>query len=78
MLDHLWPSVSPAGLVRDLLTSRTQLATYSKGLLTDDEWPLLLKRGHRQTNAPGRSMICHFSMRLRSSRAAVLGATAMW
>ncbi len=43
VLDHLWPSVSPAALVRELLASRSQLAMYSKGLLSDDEWPLLLK-----------------------------------
>jgi DNA helicase IV len=43
MLDHLWPSVSATALVRELLASRSQLATYSKGLLDDDEWPLLVK-----------------------------------
>jgi DNA helicase IV len=43
MLDHLWPSVSATALVRELLASRSQLATYSLELLEDDEWPLLMK-----------------------------------
>jgi DNA helicase IV len=43
MLDHMWPSVSATALVRELLASRSQLATYSKGLLEEDEWPLLVK-----------------------------------
>jgi DNA helicase IV len=43
LLDHLWPSVSPMALVADLLSIRRQLAELSKGLLTDDEWPLLLR-----------------------------------
>lgn len=44
LLDTLWPTVSPAALVRDLLGSATQLERFSEGLLTDDEWPLLLRR----------------------------------
>jgi DNA helicase IV len=43
LLDTLWPTVSPVTLVRDLLNSRTQLAAYADGLLSDSEWPLLLK-----------------------------------
>jgi DNA helicase IV len=52
LLDHLWPSVSPLALVRELLSSRAQLALYSKDLLTDDEWALLLKPTKtKQSNA---------------------------
>jgi DNA helicase IV len=43
LLDHLWPTVSPATLVRDLLASRAQLAKYAKDLLTEEEWRLLLR-----------------------------------
>ena len=43
LLDTLWPSVSPTALVRDLLSSRTQLGRFSEGLLTEDEWRLLLR-----------------------------------
>ena len=43
LLDTLWPAVSPTALVRDLLSSRTQLERHSAGLFTDDEWPLLLR-----------------------------------
>ena len=51
LLDNLWPSISPMALVRDLLSSRRQLAELSKGLLTDDEWPLLLRdKGARLTS----------------------------
>jgi DNA helicase IV len=45
LLDTLWPSVSPAALVRDLLSSRRQLERFSQGLLTAQEWPLLLRPG---------------------------------
>jgi DNA helicase IV len=43
LLDSLWPAVSPAALVRDLLSSRAQLKRYAHGLLGDSEWPLLLR-----------------------------------
>ena len=43
LLDTLWPSVSPTALVRDLLSSRTQLERFSEGLLTGDERQLLLR-----------------------------------
>ena len=43
LLDTLWPSVSPTALVRDLLSSRTQLGRFSEGLLTEDERRLLLR-----------------------------------
>jgi len=43
LLDGLWPAVSPATLVRDLWASRSQLQQFSSGLLTPDEWPLLLR-----------------------------------
>jgi DNA helicase IV len=44
LLDTLWPTVSPAALVRDLLSSRAQLERYAYGIFRDDEWPLLLRR----------------------------------
>src|SRR5580704_5683499 len=44
LLDTLWPTVSPAALVRDLLASSDQLERYAAGLLQPSEWPLLLRR----------------------------------
>jgi DNA helicase IV len=44
LLDWLWPSVSPAALVRDLLSSRSQLERFTEGLFDPDEWQLLLRR----------------------------------
>jgi DNA helicase IV len=43
LLDRLWPSVSPAALVRDLLSSRRQLELYASGLLSPGEWQSLLR-----------------------------------
>ncbi len=43
LLDTLWPSVSPTALVREVLSSRTQLERVSAGLFTEDERPLLLR-----------------------------------
>jgi DNA helicase IV len=44
LLDTLWPPVSPAALVRDLLASADQLERYASDLLQPSEWPLLLRR----------------------------------
>jgi DNA helicase IV len=44
LLDTLWPTVSPAALVRDLLASSDQLDRCATGLLQPSEWPLLLRR----------------------------------
>jgi DNA helicase IV len=44
LLDTLWPTVSPAALVRDLLASSDQLERYAAGLLQPSERPLLLRR----------------------------------
>ena len=44
LLDTLWPTVSPAALVRDLLASADQLERYGAGLLQPSEWPLLLRK----------------------------------
>ena len=41
LLDLLWPAVSPAALVRELLASPTQLERYANGLFTEDEGRLL-------------------------------------
>ncbi len=43
LLDLLWPTVSPAALVRDLLSSRAQLERFAVGLFSESEWPLLLR-----------------------------------
>ena len=48
LLDHLWPSVSPTTLVRDLLTGEDRLRAAAAGLLTAPECALLLgPRGSR-------------------------------
>lgn len=44
LLDTLWPTVSPAALVRDLLASADQLERYAADLLQPSEWPLLLRK----------------------------------
>ena len=41
LLDLLWPAVSPAALVRELLASPTQLERYANGLFSEDEGRLL-------------------------------------
>lgn len=51
LLDTLWPTVSPAALVRDLLASADQLERYGAGLLEPAEWPLLLRK--RTTSVSG-------------------------
>ncbi|HEY1832046.1 MAG TPA: hypothetical protein VGG38_17565 [Acidimicrobiales bacterium] len=43
LLDLLWPAVSPTTLVHDLLTEQSRLARCATGVLTDDEWPRLLR-----------------------------------
>ncbi len=43
LLDTLWPTVSPAALVRELLSSRAQLQRHAAGLLPDSDWELLLR-----------------------------------
>jgi DNA helicase IV len=44
LLDTLWPTVSPAALVRDLLASADRLERYANDLLQSSEWPLLLRK----------------------------------
>jgi DNA helicase IV len=43
LLDHLWPSVPPKTLVRDLLSDAAELENAATGLLTSDEWPRLVR-----------------------------------
>jgi DNA helicase IV len=43
LLDLLWPSVSPVSLVRDLLSSRTQIGRFAEGLFDPAEQHLLLR-----------------------------------
>ena len=48
LLDHLWPSVTPTALVRDLLTGEAKLAAAAEGVLTAPERAMLLRpRGGR-------------------------------
>jgi DNA helicase IV len=55
LLDHLWPSVSPAALVTDLLTSADRLGASADGILTDSEWRCLLRSsGHTSGRSSGR------------------------
>ncbi|MDQ3107090.1 MAG: AAA family ATPase [Actinomycetota bacterium] len=46
-LDHLWPSVSAAALVRELLTNRTRLAEAAEGILSTEEQSLLVRKAGR-------------------------------
>jgi DNA helicase IV len=41
LLDLLWPAVSPAALVRELLSSPSQVEKFADGLFSDAEWRLL-------------------------------------
>ncbi len=43
LLDTLWPTVSPASLVRELLSSRAQLERFAGGLFSERERQLLLR-----------------------------------
>jgi DNA helicase IV len=43
LLDTLWPTVSPAALVRELLGSPPQLSRYATGLFSEAEWSRLLR-----------------------------------
>ncbi|HUP84036.1 MAG TPA: AAA family ATPase [Acidimicrobiales bacterium] len=46
-VDTLWPSVSAAALVRDLLSNRTRLAVAADGILDDEEQARLVRRSGR-------------------------------
>ena len=43
LLDHLWPSISPTALVSELLTRAERLEVVARGILTEEEWPLLVR-----------------------------------
>ena len=43
LMDTLWPTVSPTALVRELLSSRSQLQRHTAGLLSHSEWEMLLR-----------------------------------
>ncbi|MGA3146709.1 MAG: UvrD-helicase domain-containing protein, partial [Acidimicrobiales bacterium] len=50
LLDRLWPSVSPAALVRELLGSEDRLAAAAAGLLSASECQLLLGRNGKRAS----------------------------
>ncbi len=56
LLETLWPAVSPTALVRDLLSSRTQLQRHSVGLFHDAEWQLLLRAREATVSATAWSI----------------------
>jgi len=45
ILDRLWPSIAPAALVADLLSSPSRLARAADGVLTPDEQAAILRSG---------------------------------
>jgi DNA helicase IV len=49
LMDHLWPSVSAAALVSELLSGAERLERAASGVLTPTEWPLLLRRKGART-----------------------------
>ena len=56
LLDALWPTVTPTTLVRDLLSSRAQLAAAGGGLFTDEELALLLRPREARVSSTGWSL----------------------
>ena len=58
LLDHLWPSVSPTALVRDLLTGEDRLRAAAAGLLTAPEQrPPARSEGQPDADRDGRPTI---------------------
>ena len=53
LLDHLWPSVSPAALVSELFTSAERLELAARGVLSESEWRSLLRAKGKGTGAQG-------------------------
>jgi DNA helicase IV len=43
LLDHLWPSVSPAALVSELFAGAARLGLAAEGILSEPEWRSLLR-----------------------------------
>ncbi len=56
LLESLWPAVSATALVRDLLSSRTQLQRHAVGLFSESEWPLLLRPREATVSATAWSL----------------------
>ncbi len=56
VLDALWPTVSPAALVRDLLSSRTQLDQYGSDLFSEEERQRLLRPRDSRVSAAAWSI----------------------
>ena len=53
LLDHLWPSVSPAALVSELFTSSERLEMAARGVLSESEWRSLLRAKGKGMGAQG-------------------------
>ena len=43
LLDHLWPTISPAALVSELFASAERLERLARGILSETEWRSLLR-----------------------------------
>ena len=51
LLDHVWPSVSPAALVSELLTAADRLRVVADGIMTEPEWRTLLRAKGKRVGA---------------------------
>ena len=51
LLDHLWPSVSPAALLSELFSSADRLRAAAEGILDEGEWRSLLRASGKRVGA---------------------------
>jgi DNA helicase IV len=51
LLDHLWPSVSPAALVSELFSGAERLGLAAEGILSEPEWRSLLRANGKGVGA---------------------------
>jgi DNA helicase IV len=52
LLDHLWPAITPAALVTDLLTNPERLGQSADGILSEGEWRRLLRGPGQRSGSP--------------------------
>jgi DNA helicase IV len=52
LLDYLWPAVTPAALVTDLLTSAERLRASAEGILAEAEWRRILRGPGQRSGSP--------------------------